>query len=294
MISKNTVCRDCGSQELVQFIDLSDQPPANAFITKEQITKEKHYPLKAYVCADCQLVQLTDIVDLDELFQNYVYFSAGAGPTLPKHFSDYADMVVERFHLGKDSFVIELGSNDGLLLSAFQRHGIKVVGVDPAHNVTKVANERGVPTIAEPWSEQIARTIVKEHGKADVIIGNNVVAHINDHQGLVKGVKAALKPTGSFIFEAPYLVDMFENLTFDTIYHEHLACLSLRPLKKMFESHGLAVFDMIIRNVQGVSLRVFVGFPDAHEVSPRVRYFVNRSEERRVGKECRSRWSPYH
>src|SRR3989344_8572311 len=193
MISKNTICRDCGSTKLHMFIDLTDQAPANAFLRPEQIADERAYPLRAYVCEDCQLVQLTDIVDIDELFQNYVYLTAGAGPTTPKHFTDYAQSVVQTFSLNEESLVVELGSNDGLLLSAFQNAGVThVVGVDPAKNVAEIANERGVPTIAAPWGKEVALKIKKNEGLADVIIGNNVVAHIEDHKGLMAGVVTLL------------------------------------------------------------------------------------------------------
>ncbi len=281
MVTKNTHCRDCGSTKLTVFIDLSDQPPANAFLTKEALAggKEAYYPLRAQVCDDCQLVQLADTVDLDTLFQDYVYLTAGAGPTTPKHFTDYAKSIIERFHLTKDSFVVELGSNDGFLLAAFQGQGItKVLGVDPAKNVAQMANERGVPTIAEPWGEKVAKKISEEHGKADVIIGNNVVAHIDDHQALVRAVVELLAPKGTFVFEAPYLVDMFENLSFDTIYHEHLSCLSVRPLKRMFAAHGLEIFDVEAKLVHGVSMRTFVGWPGAHEVHPHVGDFVEKEK----------------
>lgn len=279
MMTVNSACRDCGSKQLVRFLDLGVQPLANAFLKKEDIPNEKRYPLEAYVCADCQLVQLIHIVDIDELFQNYVYLTAGAGPTIPKHFSDYAEAVTKRFNLGSNAFIVEMGSNDGLLLDAFKKHGLRVLGVDPAKNVVAIANARGIPTIAKPWSEEVASEIISLHGRADVIIGNNVVAHINDHHGLVRGVKTLLKDRGVFIFEAPYLIDMFERLAFDTIYHEHLACLSLRPLKRMFESFGLEVFDMELIPAQGVSMRVFVGFPNQHEVSEHVAYFVRKEEE---------------
>lgn len=281
MLTKNTACRDCGSVRLTLFLDLSDQPPANAFLTKEALAsgKEARYPLRAHVCEDCQLVQITDIVDVDTLFQDYVYLTAGAGPTTPKHFTEYAQNIAKRFGLTENSFVVELGSNDGLLLAAFQGLGIKrVLGVDPAKNVAQMANERGVLTIAEEWNEALVKDIAAKYGKADMIIGNNVVAHINDHQGLVRGVKALLAPNGTFVFEAPYLVDMFDNLSYDTIYHEHLSCLSIRPLKRMFESHGLEIFDIEEKNVQGMSMRVFVGWPGKHEMSPHVGDLIKKEE----------------
>ncbi len=278
MPRKNISCRDCGSPDLVRFLDLSDQPPANAFIRPEQVDTEHFYPLQAYVCAECQLVQLGDIVDLNELFQNYVYLTA-AIPTTPTHFREYAAQVVAKHLSGKNGLIVELGSNDGLLLSAFQESGCaNVLGIDPAKNVAERANARGVPTLAAPWSEALAVSIRKQNGLAAVIIGNNVVAHIDDHHDFVRGVKVLLAPDGVLIFEAPYLVDMFENLSYDTIYHEHLSCLSLRPLKRLFESFGLEVFDMKVKNVQGVSMRVFVGWSGAHRVSKRVLEFVNKEE----------------
>lgn len=280
MMTRNRVCRDCGSTELVRFLDLSDQPPANAFIPKDKIGTEHFYPLQVYVCQVCQLVQLVDIVDVDELFQNYVYLTAGAGATTPKHFTEYAEEVTQKYLPQEKSFIVEMGSNDGLLLGAFQKLGRKnVLGVDPSQSVAKIAEERGVRTIAKPWGEQLAIEIAKSHGTADVIIGNNVVAHINDHHDLMRGVKALLSPTGVFIFEAPYLIDMFENLSYDTIYHEHLSCLSLRPIKRMAELFGFEVFDMEIQQVQGVSMRVFIGFPGAHPVTDSVAVFLQKEED---------------
>lgn len=277
MITKNTACRDCGSTQLHFFLDLNDQPPANAFIAEDQIGNENFYPLRTYVCQDCQLVQLIDVVDLDELFQNYVYFSTSAGLTLPKHFTDYAEDMIDRFGLSDDTLVVELGSNDGILLRAFKENGIKnVLGVDPAHNVAEVANKAGIQTIAQPWSVEVAEEVREKHGHATLIIGNNVVAHINDHKGLFEGIKKLLVQDGVFVFEAPYLVDMFEELSFDTIYHEHLSCLSLRPIQRLVESLGLEVFNMETKKVQGTSMRVFVGHKGAHDIAPAVNEFVQK------------------
>ena len=179
------------------FLDLNDQPPANAFITEDQMSHEQLYPLKTYVCEDCQLVQLIDVVDLNELFQNYVYFTAGSGVTTPKHFRDYARSMIDRFGLTSKSFVVELGSNDGLLLRAFKEGGVdQVLGVDPAENVARVAKREGIDTIVKPWSENVAREIKQGHGQADLMVGNNVVAHINDHIALFRGIKVLLAPTG--------------------------------------------------------------------------------------------------
>lgn len=279
MLKKNTVCRDCGSSELHLFIDVFDQPPANAFpVARDE--EESYFPLKAYVCEECQLVQLTDVVDTDTLFQNYVYFTGGAGLTTPDHFARYAEDMIQRFGLTADSRVVEIGSNDGLLLRAFKERGVThVLGVDPAENVAAYATSQGMETLPEAWSMEVARRIRDTRGLADVIIGNNVVAHIDDHADLFTGVRELLAPQGVFIFEAPYLVDMFINLSFDTIYHEHLSCLALRPIKRLVESLGLEVIDIELKKVQGTSMRVYVARIGAHEVSERVAAAIAREED---------------
>lgn len=271
MYITHDTCRHCGSKELTLFVDLYDQPPANALVTVETLVNEKKYPLRVFVCNACQLVQLRDVVDMDELFQGYVYLTAGAGSSWKTHFTNYAKILIDRFNLQTDSFIVEIGSNDGLLLSAFQDLGYtNVLGVDPALNVAKLANERGIPTLALPWNIKTAEQIFETYGKADVIIGNNVVAHIDNHHELFEGVFSILKQTGFFVFEAPYLVDMFENLTFDTIYHEHLSNLALRPVARMAQSKGLEVFDIELTKSHGISMRTFIGHVGRHEVTPRV------------------------
>ncbi len=278
MLKKNTACRDCGSSKLHLFTDVFDQPPANAFpVTSDE--EESYFPLKAYVCEDCQLVQLTDVVDTDTLFQNYVYLATGAGLTLPAHFTKYAEDVIRRFNLDSTSRLVELGSNDGFLLRAFKQLGVtNVLGVDPAKNVAAYATSQGLETIPEPWSVTVARRIRDTRGPADIIIGNNVVAHIDDHIDLFTGIKELLAPKGVFIFEAPYLVDMFTNLAFDTIYHEHLSCLALRPIKRLVESLGLEVIDIELKKVQGISMRVFIAHAGAHPVSQNVADAVENEE----------------
>ncbi|MCI0532865.1 class I SAM-dependent methyltransferase [bacterium] len=276
MYTRNKTCRMCKSSDLLPFLDLSPQPPANAFLRPEQFSRERAYPLVAYFCRNCNLAQLLDVVDKRELFSDYVYFTS-VMPTTPKHFTDYAKSAAKRFHLknGK-SFVVEIGSNDGLLLRAFQEEGTRVLGIDPAENIAKIANENGIPTIADFWSEALAKKIARENGKAKAIIGNNVVAHINDSIGLVKGVRALLDENGVFIFEAPYLGDMFENLAFDTIYHEHLSFLSLRPLLRLFKKYGMEIFDVEFVRVQGNSFRVFACRKGAYPKSPNVEEAVKK------------------
>ena len=275
MYTHKTSCRICRSENLEAFLDFGKQPLANSFVNAPNPTDEKLYPLVVYFCHDCNLVQLCDIVGKEELFANYIYFTSYM-PT-PKHFIDYAKNVANRFHLSPHKeLVVEIGSNDGLLLSAFVERGIRVLGVDPAKNIAKIANERGIPTIADFFSEKLAGQIDEKEGKAKIIIGNNVFAHIDDINDVVHGIKELLDKKGVFILEAPYLVDMFENLAYDTIYHEHVSYLAIRPLVKLFDKFDLEIFKVELHDAQGNSIRVFVGHKSEHGIEPSVKKFIEK------------------
>ncbi len=274
-------CRACGSRALDLFLDLGMSPLANAFVRKEDLTKpEPFYPLRVFVCADCSFAQLVDIVRPDILFRDYIYFSSGVR-TVPEHFRNYAQEIVANFATAKGDLVMEIGSNDGVLAGAVQALGPRVLGVDPAVNVVKIANERGIPTLPEFFTAAIAERIRTEHGPAKVITGNNVIAHIDGLQDVVQGVASLLTDDGVFMFEAPYLKDMFEHLTFDTVYHEHASYLAVRPLAKLLGRFGLEIFDVKTFPVQGVSLRTYAGKKGAHPVRPSVASFITK--EKRLG-----------
>ncbi len=256
-------------------MDFGSQPLANSFLKGEsEFANEPKYPLAVYFCRNCGLAQLLDVVSKEEMFSNYIYFSSGM-PKLSGHFKLYAQDVVARF-LSEGDLVLEIASNDGILLKHFQDQGFKVLGVDPAQNVTKIAQDLGVETIVDFFSEPLAKKIAQERSKPKAILANNVVAHIDDHHDLAKGVAALLAEDGVFVLEAPYLVDMFENLTYDTIYHEHLSFLAIRPLKFLFEQFGLEIFDVQVNEVQGRSLRVFAGHKGKHEKTPAVEELINK------------------
>ncbi len=279
MFKTNTQCRICKSDRLSLFFDLGETALANSFLKEEDLSKpEPKYPLRVFFCENCGLSQLIDVVSPEAMFKDYVYFSSGM-PALSEHFKKYAEEVVNNFTASKDDLVVEIGSNDGILLGAIKIMGRRVLGVDPAVNIAKVANERGVETLSEFFSEKLAGEIVAKYGHAKVMIGNNVVAHINDHHDLVKGAKALLSDDGVFVFEAPHLVDMFENYTFDTIYHEHLSYLSVKPLAKLFDQFGMEIFDVKTHPVQGNSLRVYAGKIGKHAVTGRVAEFSRKEEE---------------
>lgn len=274
----------CKSERLSQFFDLGEVALANSFLKKEELKKsELKYPLRVFFCKDCGLSQLIHVVEPEVLFRDYVYFSSGM-PTLPEHFRKYAEEAVNNFVSSKNDLVVEIGSNDGILLGAVKNLGAKVLGVDPAENIAKVANERGIETLPEFFSEKLAGEIVAKYGKASVIIGNNVVAHIDNHHDMVKGVSMLLRGDGIFMFEAPYIVDMFENYTFDTIYHEHLSYLSVRPLVNLFKQFGMELFDVKVFPVQGNSIRGYAGKLGRHEISPRVAELLKKEKLMKLDK----------
>lgn len=269
----------CRSKKLVQFLDLGKQPLANSFLRKSDLSRpEPKYPLRVLFCKECGLSQLGEVVDPGILFRKYIYFSSGM-PKLSDHFRQYAEEVVEKFAPRKKDLVVEIGSNDGILLSAVKALGPRVLGIDPALNVARIANKLGAETIVDFFSERLAEKIVKKYGKARAILGNNVVAHIDDHHDLVRGVRALLAEDGVFIFEAPYLADMFENLTFDTIYHEHLSYLSVRPLARLFDRFGMEIFDVKVLPVQGNSLRVYAAKKGTHKVRPIVQQLIKKEKK---------------
>lgn len=288
MYKHNEACRICGSKNVTKWLDLGQHALANSFpkITDEFAT-EKKYPLAAYFCHDCNLSQLLDVVDKDELYRDYVYFTSGivsllisSGLSKDNHFYKYAEDLMARFMDKKDDLIVEVASNDGVVLKVFQDRGFRVLGVDPAINIAEVANKGGIETLPDYFTPDLAENILSKYGKAKVIMANNVVAHIDDHPGLAKAVSNLLAQDGVFVFEAPYIMDMFDNLSFDTIYHEHLSFLSIRPLVKLFAEYGLEFFDIQIQPVQGKSLRGFVGRKGAHTIMSSVQTLIDEEISR--------------
>lgn len=261
----NFRCRICASDDLTKFLDLGESPLANAFLKAPG--PEPTYPLDVGFCNECNLVQLFHIVDKEILYLNYIYFSSGVAK-LSLHFEKYAKDVMK--FLKPNDRIVEIGSNDGILLKFFKEAGYRVEGVDPASNVAKVAESHGVLTTIAFFSEKLAKTMEK----ANLILGNNVVAHVDNLHDLARGIKLLLAPDGVFVFEAPYLVDMFDNLTYDTIYHEHLSYLTVKPLKRLFSYYGLEIFDVQVTPTQGKSLRVFVGHRDKHLITQDVEKYL--------------------
>lgn len=254
---KRTDCRVCGDARLTKFLELGLQPLANAFLTPEMLKAgdEERFPLDLYVCQGCHHVQLLDVVSKETLFSHYLYFST-VSRTIPAHFASLAAEVAAR-HAARGDLVVEIGSNDGVLLSAFEGTGLRALGVEPAANVAEVARRRGVHTMNAFFTPETAASIARTLGKARVILANNVIGHIDDLASVVLAVKELLTDDGTFIFEVPYLVDMLEKNEFDTAYHEHLSYFAVKPAKTMLERAGLALVDVRRQDVHGGTIRVY-------------------------------------
>ena len=268
-------CRLCNSSNLISILELESTPPANAFVTEEECIKEqKKYPLKLFFCNNCNHVQLTDVVDPRELFSNYVYVS-GTSPVFVNHFKNYAKTIIKDYSPDLNKYVLDIGSNDGTLLKFFKKMGYKVIGVDPAEEISKKANEDGIFTINGFFDLEMAEKIKDNYSNASLITANNVFAHCDDLSGITDAVSKLLSPEGFFVFEVSYLVDVYQKTLFDTIYHEHLSYHSVTPLIKFFESKGMTLIDVLKVNTHGGSIRCVIKNSSNAEVKKSVETFVN-------------------
>ena len=241
-----------------EFIDLFNAPASNSFLTKEQLNEpEAFYPLKVFVCDQCFLVQVDEYKKSDAIFDsNYVYFSSYSTSWLA-HAKSYTEMIRRRFGLTEQSLAVEIASNDGYLLQYFVQDGIPVLGIEPTQNTAEAARQKGVETITEFFGTDLAHKLVKKGTKADLLLGNNVLAHVPDIVDFVAGMKIILKPDGIITMEFPHLLQLVENNQFDTIYHEHFSYLSLHTVSKIFAASGLVIFDVEELPTHGGSLRIF-------------------------------------
>jgi SAM-dependent methyltransferase len=271
-----TACRGCGRLGLELILSLGRTPLANSLLTAEQLSRlsesstEPTYPLDTAFCPACSLVQITDTVPPEQLFSEYLYFSSFSD-TMLRHAEAAAGKLVRERKLGPNSLVAEIASNDGYLLQYFVRAGVPVLGIEPARNIAKVARERGVNTVCEFFGRELAAKLAAEGKRADVILANNVMAHVPDINSVLTGIKAMLKPGGVFVMETPYLKDLLDKLEFDTIYHEHVFYYSLTALENLFRRHGLAAADVEHLPIHGGSLRVTAAHAGEEGDRPRVR-----------------------
>jgi SAM-dependent methyltransferase len=273
-------CRFCGEELRYTFADLGVSPLANSYLKEEQLQEmEPFYPLHAYACEACHLVQLPVFRSAEDIFGDYAYFSSYSESWL-KHAKDYTALMTERFGFDSNSQVVELASNDGYLLQYFKERGVPILGIEPAKNVAIVAQEAGVPTVVKFFGVQTAKDLATEEKHADLLIGNNVLAHVPDLNDFVKGMKILLKPDGIITMEFPYLMRLMEENQFDTIYHEHFSYFSFITVRRVFAAHGLDIFDVDELHTHGGSLRIYAchNEDESKSVGQRVNDLVNREE----------------
>src|SRR3989344_3407523 len=272
-------CKNCRAAVEAVF-SLGRLPLVNSFLTKKQIVGEKKFDLTVGFCRQCYLVQLTKTVPPADLFRNYIYFSSTSSSLL-KHCEEISSKLVRRLGLTAKSLVLEIASNDGALLRYFQKLGIPVLGVDPAKNIAKVANQKGVPTIPEFFNCRLAAKLKNERKiSPDLVFGANVLAHVPGINDFLKGVKTILAVKGTAVFEFPYLKGLMEN-KFDTIYHEHVFYYSLLALRNLFQRAGLEIYDVETTLMQGGSLMIFASHPGQFSIRDNVQKMAKR--ERRDG-----------
>ncbi len=247
-------CRYCSRDLQFEFINLFNSPPSNSYLTKVQLDEpETLYPLKLYVCEHCFLVQIDEYKKSAEIFNSdYAYFSSYSSSWL-EHAKKYADKITEKLNLNSDSFIIEIASNDGYLLQYFKEKNIPCLGIEPTASTAKAAREKGIEVLEEFFNASVAKTLKK----ADLIVGNNVLAHVPDINDFIAGLKVALLPNGTITMEFPHLLNLINLNQFDTIYHEHFSYLSLITVQKIFYSHGLKIYDVEELATHGGSLRIY-------------------------------------
>ena len=276
-------CRFCNTLLTHEFVDLVNSPLSNSYLTKDQLNEpEIYYPLKLFVCEKCFLVQIDEYKKSNEIFDNnYAYFSSFSSSWL-EHARRYVDMIIERFEFNEQSQVMELASNDGYLLQYFKAKGIPVLGIEPAANVAQDAREKGIETIVDFFGVRLVKELVMQNRKADLIIGNNVFAHVPDVNDFVSGMKMALKDKGVITLEFPHLMQLIEQNQFDTIYHEHFSYYSFHTACLIFNKHGLELFDVEQILTHGGSLRIYGKHKEdvSKSISPNVTNLLKEEEKK--------------
>lgn len=273
-------CRFCGSRLEHTFVDLGASPLAQSFLSEDQLNRmEPFYPLHVYVCGKCFLVQLEELVAPENIFSDYLYFASYSDSWLA-HAKAYTEQMVERFPITTKSLVVEIASNDGYLLQYFVDKKVPVLGIEPAANVAEVAAQKGIPTLVKFFCKDTAVELAAAGRQADLLLGNNVLAHVPDLNNFIAGMKILLKPRGVITMEFPHLIRLMAENQFDTIYHEHFSYFSFFTVEKIFAAHGLTLFDVQELSTHGGSLRIFARHAEdsSKPVGPRVTELLVREE----------------
>jgi len=258
VISRRSTCRLCDSKNLELVFQLSPSPIGDAFVSREKLNeKQETYPIDLFLCRECGLAQLLDVIDPEILYGDYIYLT-GSSLGLREHFQEYANDVINKLNPSQESLIIDIGSNDGILLSYFKKSGYKVLGVEPARHIAEKASLSGIETLPEFFNTSLAEKIVQDYGYASVITANNVYANIDDLKTFTHGIRSLMAPDGVFIFESFYLSDVIQNMVFDFIYHEHLSAFAIKPIQSFFSQFGMELIDVKRIPTKGGSIRYFV------------------------------------
>lgn len=279
------LCRFCKTELKHVFIDLGNSPASNSFLAAEQLNEpEVFFPLKVYTCHNCFLVQVDEYKKSDAIFNSdYVYFSSYSKSWLA-HAKKYTELMIEKFGFNSSSQVIEIASNDGYLLQYFKEKNVKVLGIEPTANTAKVATEKGIDSVVDFFGVRLANELAAKEKKADLLLGNNVLAHVPDIVDFVGGMKIILKPIGIITMEFPHLMQLIDNNQFDTIYHEHFSYLSFHTVKQIFEEQGLELFDVEEIPTHGGSLRIYAKHKEDNSktITPNVSLLLKKEQDKGI------------
>jgi methylation protein EvaC len=265
----NKNCLICNAP-VDEFVSFGKMPIANGFLAPEQFKNEYFFELKVGFCQKCTMVQLLEQPQREQMFNEHYAFFSSTSKLMALHFKDFANMVIDSYIKEKTPFVVEIGSNDGIMLQNFKEKGIRHLGLEPSANVAKVAQERGINTLCAFFDEKVAKQIVAEHGQADAFIGANCMCHIPYIHSIAEGIKVLLKPEGVLVFEDPYMGDVLENTSYDQFYDEHVFLFAVSSIQYLFEQHGLEVFDVFPQETHGGSMRYCIGHKGKYKISSSV------------------------
>jgi len=273
----------CKSSNVQKFLDLGFSALADNFLTSEQLGEsEMFFPLTVNTCLDCGLCQLGYVVPPELMFNKDYPYDSSTTKMGREHFTKMGIDICQKFNLEKKSLVMDIGSNSGILLSAFKSKGMKVLGIEPSTKLANLAIERGVDSIMEFFSERLARKVIRDYGKVSVITGTNVFAHINDLDDFMKAADSLLLENGIIIIEAPYLLHLIKNLEYDTIYHEHLSYLSVKPMVEFCKKFNFEVFDIEKQEIHGGTLRYYISRKNKKEITENVSNYLETEEENKI------------
>jgi len=282
-VGKIQFCRMCKSENIESFLDLGTTPLADGFLTEIQLQKpEPKYPLNVCMCNNCGLAQLSYVVPPELMYDSNYPYESSTTKTGSEHFFKMAQQITQRFNLKEHSLVVDIGSNVGVLLQGFKNQNMRVVGIEPSSNIAKIAISEGIDTIPSFFNDEAVINIIKNFQHASVVTATNVFAHIGDLDLFIENVKKLLNQEGIFIFEAPYFVNLLENMEYDTIYHEHLAYLSIKPLVNFFKIHEMELFDVQQTSIHGGSIRCFIGRSGQYKVTTAVNDLLELENEKQI------------